>query len=270
MKKIIIAIILVLGMAGSAWGAGYHATGLTSADSRCSFAAGDSWLAWDALDFSAYADGNWFIRLVDSSGYVAEGYAGSVGTGETLGIEQVADGGFNNWIGDDPDDWGMLGLPEDGANYVTENPSGVANIISDGTKAIGISQSALTIPQYTLGHITFDMTINAHGYRRYFPCIGLSYANLTTAGAITIYGINQGDSGLYFYRLAVCNYELDNVSLKQITEPAATGIHILNGPSGSEAWAKIDSGFDYNYIVEISIIPNATLTGVTLTGVSTQ
>ena len=74
MKKLFIALLLIA-WSGVAWGAGYHGTGLTSADSRCSFAAGDSWLAWSALDFSAYGQsGKWFVRLTDSAGAIAEGY----------------------------------------------------------------------------------------------------------------------------------------------------------------------------------------------------
>ncbi len=133
MKKLLF-ILLALVFAVPAFGAGYHATGLTAADSRCSFADSYSWLEWDGLDFSAYGTGNWFIRLTDTNGLVAEGYSGSLGSGETLGGE-------------------------------------------------------------------------------------------------------------------------DEVSLKQVTEPSATAIHILDGPAGSSGWAKVETGFAYNDIVEIEIVP---------------
>ena len=65
---------------------------------------------------------------------------------------------------------------------------------------------------------------------------------------------------IYFY----------GVIVDRFTEPAATGIHILDGPGGSEAWAEIDSSFNYNDIVEIEILPAATAQGVTLNSVSIQ
>jgi len=256
MKKLIIAL-LVLGFAGVSWGAGYHATGLTAADSRCSFADGDSWLDWDALDFSAYADGNWFIRLVDSSGYVAEGYAGSVGTGEILGMEKFLDPGFDNsgaWLqAFGTGTWTIAGSK-------ASTGDAASRWLYDGVGGFTVGwlmKSGITIDSITG---TIDSS---------FITVGslTDMQSMVTSGSYTGYGVAI-DAGGNFSFIGTCSAVIDNATCKQVTEPAATAIHILNGPSGSEAWAKIDSGFDYNDVVEIEIVPNATVQGVTLTGVS--
>lgn len=253
---------------------GYHATGLTSADSRCSFAAGDSWLAWDALDFSGYAGAGWFIRLVDSSGNYAEGYSGAVGSGETLGSELQTY--WNMEAGDPPTGW--TSLSGSTLSSVADERTGGA-----GSKSLNVVYGTGSTVAYS-GHFgSTGMLIFGSVWMRNIDATSISvgmYAHESTFAPVTstswtnrtIYKI-RADNGAYYARVTGSVGEssrFDDLSMKQITEPAATAIHILDGPSGSSGWAKVDSGFDYNDVVEISIIPNATMTGVTATGVSTQ
>ncbi len=259
MKRLITIFTLgLLLIAGQVWGAGYHATGLTAADSRSSFAAGDSWLAWDALDFSAYGTGNWEVILTDSSGYRARGIAGVVGSGETLGVEIVNDNDFTG----DGSAW-HIGTPwsyDAGNNQLDATDAGGTNLCWDEAMqtlaADKLHFFSMTVSNYSSG----ETSIRIGGVSGIAAC----NANETT----TEYRHTDGNQYIYIRGAGAFNGSVDEISIKQVTEPAATAIHILDGPSGSEAWAEIDSSFDYNNIVDIQILPAATLHGVTLEGVT--
>lgn len=228
---------------------GYHATGLTPEDSRCSFAANDSWLAWDGLNFAAFADGDYFIRLVDGSGNYAEGYAGPVGGGETPGSE-ILDG----WTNDGYDTFTVDGINITEATEVGANDTKCYDTIP---ATDGLLYSFIVVFVATSGTNTQVM-------------LGAVNSFLPTNVVSLDLKINPIVSGTYYFAKQVGIYVgfrntagatswLSTPSLKQITEPAATAIHILDGPSGSAAWAEIDEGFDYNDIVEIEIVPTGIL-----------
>jgi hypothetical protein len=52
-------------------------------------------------------------------------------SGVWYGPELLTNGDFSAWTGDDPDGWAVSGT-EDAGSYVTENPAGSCQIISDG------------------------------------------------------------------------------------------------------------------------------------------
>ena len=253
MKKILWIIFMVLFLTSPALSVGVHYTGLTPADSRCSFAANDSWLAWSGLDFSAYETGNWFVRLTDSSGYVAEGYAGVVGTGETLGTEEITNGDFSSATG-----WTAQGNWTIGGGVATSTAQTNEAIYRLIASVVGgLFNIQYDLVSRTSGSIAWRWDINGPTYT--VPATYNGYRNLTSTP------VNVG-----LMALGSFSGTADNYSIKQVTEPAATGIHILNGIGGSEAWAKIQSSFNYTDVVEIEIMPAATLAGVTITGIATE
>lgn len=278
MKKLLFTILVPLftGMlAGSAWAVGYHGTGLTPADSRCSFAANYSWLAWSGLDFSAYGTGNWFVRITDGSGYVAEGYAGVLGSGGTLGGELVTNGTFDS----DTSGWSA-----ENATLTQGTKGGRVNSleVADNGSYSAATQVATTVIganclitglRYSVGNVgnnaniylwmdgSFvadrgDLRTSDQASVNTWETMNLIFTATSTTTMIGLH--SEGALSAYF----------DDISLKEITEPAATGIHILDGIGGSEAWAKRETLFDMNDIVEIEILPAATLAGVGLSGVS--
>ena len=263
MKKLRL-LILTLGLlliAGPAWGAGVHYTGLTPADSRCSFASNDSWLAWNGLDFSEFAlPGKYFVRLTDGSDLVAEGIAGVVGTGETLGSEMLLGAWTNSG-----------GAPFDTLTTTGDDiDSAIASVSSQcyqqyGSDVFMLGQSY----RYTATLAGADLTtITNIAFRDSGTGGDLSpfYTALSTAGALDAYAVLRIDSRAFWIRAVGVNFSLNHGYLKQVTEPPGTAIHILNGPGGSEAWAKIENGFEPYDIVEVEILPAATLAGVTLNG----
>ncbi len=284
MKKLITFLILgLLLIAGQVFAVGYHGTGLTPADSRSSFAAGDSWLAWDALDFSAYGTGNWEVILTDSSGNRARGIAGVVGTGETLGSELAPTSTCTD-PADDQDNTTGWSPSNATLSSVAGGYNGFALLVARNAGNPAAFKGFSTVTGRLLRiagrakqkeEATVQMAISETGD------YGISIAETTWEAPNdwntqkTLYGVVGSDTAIYTIvwvstTNATDGAYFDDISTKQVTEPAATGIHILNGPGGSEAWAEIDSSFDYNNIVEIEIVPAATAQGVTLNGVSIQ
>ena len=248
-----------MGTPAASGSVGYHATGLTPADSRSSFAAGDSWLAWDALDFSAYGTGNWEVILTDSSGYRARGIAGVVGTGEAFGGEELST-------------YTTFAPTSDYGTFTTTNED-IDSAIHDGVGYAYAKSDILTLIVGALYKDSATLTLNSGAAPWH------AFGDASGNGDEFVDTLNNGVNTNYFVRMtgvvslmrnsAVTNFSCIN-DLAQVTEPAATGIHILDGPGGSEAWAEIDLSFDYNDIVEIEILPAATAQGVTLNGVSIQ
>lgn len=277
MKKLIITFLTIalLLFAVPVLAVGYHSTGLTSIDSRCSFVDGDSWLWWDGLDFSDYASGNWEIILTDSSGNRARGIAGAVGTGEALGSELLTNPSFDvdvsGWTAVDSTLASVAGgysnncceVTRTGGTYQQVNSSTLSGFssgalyytslyIKSGSTGANVYRFKLTIG---FGEIALEGTSSSVWTR------DSAYLNgLSTVGSFWFRSYNSIAGTMLF----------DEASVKQITEPATTGIHILKGPNSTEGWAEIDSGFDYNAVTEIEIIPLATVEGCTLTGTKTE
>ena len=90
---------------------------------------------------------------------------------------------FSNWTGDDPDDWTVS--TEDGANYITDDGGGVAEIITADPGIITISQDILEV-----GRI-YAITVILSGYTS-----GSLYAGgvansptMDSAATFTFYGV---------------------------------------------------------------------------------
>jgi hypothetical protein len=204
------------------------------------------------VDWSAYAGDDagstpHMLILYDSAGKRLQGFIGASGGGEALGAELIINSDFANWTGDDPDNW--IVENEDANNYVTESPAGVANIISNNTAVLSLYQGSLVVTANKLYKVTIVVTINTLGWRGYFPIIAKSFTNFTNDGTLTFYGTNEGSTTINFYRHneGACNFELDSVSLKQITDISTNGVHLHSTKGATNRnVASIDSAFDLN------------------------
>lgn len=91
-------------------------------------------------------------------------YNGAVG-----GANLVTNGDFGAWTADDPDDFTII-TAEDANNYVSENPSGKCQIVSDTSNIQGIQQSPVVVGKWyrlsvdldtvTLGFFRIDNDAN--------------------------------------------------------------------------------------------------------------
>ena len=125
-------------------------------------------------------------------------------------------GNFTNWTGDHPDSWTLAGT-ENATNYVTENPSGQCQIVSDGSN-IGIVHSGI----FTVGRyykLRVNVPANVTGALKVGTGLsgGLFTANLTGVGFQTF--IAKADhADLRMTRVAPCDITLDDVIVEEVPE----------------------------------------------------
>jgi hypothetical protein len=150
--------------------------------------------------------------------------------GQEEGSDAVTNGDFANWTGDDPDDW-FVGN-EDANNYVTETVGGAAQVVSNDTAAVYVSQ-AISVTENTRRKLTFDITINTLGWR--FDLTDVSntadiivIANYATDGSQEFYyTVPAGCSSvrIRFWRNTdgASDFEVDNVVDVPVTLSDYTG-----------------------------------------------
>lgn len=163
---------------------------------------------------------------------------------EYHGSELFSNGDFSAWTGDDPDDWTIDGT-EDAGSYVTENPAGQCQIVSDGD-TMGILQNVTAANKLYRVVVTVK-TVTSGALYVYASSIGnvgtlvagFNHVCYTAAGA-----------GATIVRLTACNVTVDDASIKQVTAPATMqGVKVYSSRNGStQNWTGIDSGFDPNNI----------------------
>lgn len=188
------------------------------------------------VDLSTYINGKYII-LTDSAGKQAIGYSDVVGSGLTYGSELVANQTF------DDDSWWTHD-----ANWVVG--SGVI------THSSGSSGSVYKTNAGALGALylyTMDITVSAQSVRIGIGVGGYS-SFYTTSGSKTAVKTCLTDTTIRVNPNAAFVGTVDNVSAKQVTEPPATGLHIVSTKGGStQNWTSVESGFDPNNITSITI-----------------
>lgn len=228
-------------------------------------------------DLSAYAgtDGTstpYKIIILDSSAKTATAYLGSVGGGLTLGSELISNAGFETAGGGGADVF---------ANWTEHADDGA--IDDEGAIVHGGSHAAKFTcgPATKLTRIDQQQTHNAGGlYKASFYTRG----DGVNAGRYGIYSFSlpgylispksTGVSGTNYTQIdQIYNTQggtllspalwcppvsggisyFDDVSVKQITDCAATGLHIYTTRGGSTRGWTADSGFDWNDIQTINI-----------------
>jgi hypothetical protein len=205
---------------------------------------------WSSIDISQFAgidtgSTHNYIEVLDATGKLAIGYLAGVGAdvAETLGSELIT-----SW---------------DGGNFDT--------FISVGGNVTSAIVLAPVKDQYTnnpglhsmeLIKGVFNLTMNSGSVAAFFSSDYSQNWGLVN-GAQTIYKNTNATSGLYhFYGYAAMNFSCD-LSLKRVTDPPATAVHIVSSLNGTtRAWASIESGFNPNTITSWIIYSSIPMTRI--------
>lgn len=133
-----------------------------------------------------------------------------------LGSELAINGDFTSWTGDDPDSWSKA--TEDANNYVTENPAGQCQMISDGG-SMYIYQSILATDSFYL--LTIDIKAVTSGAIYITDGdVGVYVNTINTTGQKS-YIIQASHNHIFISRKSGgCDITFDDISLKQITNAA--------------------------------------------------
>lgn len=250
---------------GSSWGPTVH--GLSLAD-------GQAFIAASGVDLSPYAgvEGTstpYMITVHDSAGKTARGYIGAADAGETLGSNIITTNpGFESALTSGTDDdansdnfpnWTETNDDANGAKTLAMTDS-----VHGGTRAAKIIRGtvlatmARAIQALTTDGKLYKLSVWNHGDGTYSGRITLSNAWSTTYTGIT--GTSYAETVWYFTDPAA-NVSLtlyppgfvnayayfDDISIQEVTNGPATGVHIVSEKDGSTRnWTSIDSGFDYN------------------------
>jgi len=207
---------------------------------------------WCSLDLSAYAGTDlgstpYSILLTDGTGKTARGFIGAVGaggagpSGEGVGAELCADPGFDNAGAWNPlSGWSISG------SILTVN---TAIAYDFGCPAKSLAYTAQKL--YVLGY-NFK-TKTSGGYYVRFTATPLYPHVSGTVGSGYVYStaISSGTTGSGYMAMAAGLVgTLDDFSVKNVTDPPSTGVHIVSAYGGTtRAWANIESGFNPNAIV---------------------
>jgi len=190
------------------------------------------------------------ITLEDDDSKFAYGWIGEQDAAEALGLEEITNGAFANWTGDDPDDWVISA--EDAGNYITENPAGSAQIVSDGS-AISMTQT-LALEGGKLYKTTFDVDTVASGSIK-VEVDGWTACTYNSTGSKECYWTAAEDNITFrIMRNAACDITIDDVVTKEVTSAGIDSVHIYpERYATTTGWTSIDSGFDYNNITAVDI-----------------
>lgn len=228
-------------------------TGATSM--RGSFVDSQTWFHDAGGLVAVYAGTGNLLKLDDGAGSdYAYGFIGEVGTGETLGADLfdagagvftagtyswVAQG--NNTIANDANSLKVTYVDSVGGAYLylQDATDFTANLEVGklyklvGDAKVGAGDSVFIYIRDSSGLVTSASAItgtNFTSFEVYFV------ATETSAMYIHIYGMSAGEE-----------IWLDNLVLKEVTEPNANAVHIYKEHSlTTEGWNAIDTGIDYN------------------------
>jgi len=294
MKRLILISLILLGLASPSWAA--EKTGsVTLANTRNSFVAGTAFCWLNGVDLSSWASTDvaaphtYKVTITDSAGKKAIGYIGAVGTGETTNNVYTSDfsAGVDGWAVDGGviagnidaiggrDDNLRLTCGTAGYNDIYRTIALTAGRYYRGTLDYYILSGNNVITRIAMMGSSWQGA-NAYfsGTDAWLPAARQFIAIASTFNS-HIYAADAGDN----YTTAANGdiFYIRNVIISWVTEPAATGVHIISTEGGTTRnWTSIDGSFNYNdasgytYTVNsiFSSVQGATLTGVTLGNVT--
>jgi len=153
----------------------------------------------------------------------------------TEGADLVTNGNFANWTGDNPNNWVVPA--EDANNYVTQNPAGECQIMSNGG-SIYISQAVFTIGTWYA--VRLDCTARVSGALRVID--GSGNSAISSVGSVASYvgTFRATHANLIVNRVAACNVTIDNVTAKALTlNTLFSSVEI--GTANTDVQAEIDT-----------------------------
>jgi hypothetical protein len=212
---------------------------------------------WSDVSLAVYAGTDagstpYQILLTDAAGKTARGFIGAVGEGAVGEGTLVGDAGsvFTDWTGAVPTGWAQAGTPGEN-NYTEENPADQMHIVSTGA-FIGIDkEAALTLN--ALYKNTVDIS-SITGTLAMGSSLITSQVYYTTTGNGKVLYVTATGTTAEMKRQGAVNATIDNWKLERVTDPPATGVHIVKTFNGTERdWASKEDGFNPNTITTVSI-----------------
>ncbi len=189
---------------------------------------------FDGANVAAYADGQHFLVLQDSSGRTAGGYLKAAGGGEDLAGELIADPTF-----DVPGSWAMDGEWVVGGGVATATAASIRYVYTGPlvTSTGMLLKAVWELASRTAGEANVS-----------FATAALQGASQTVPATYTDYATAVVDNGFYGLRgTNAFSGTATSLSLKQATGPSNTGATIVSTKGGTTYnWTWITPGFDPN------------------------
>jgi hypothetical protein len=205
---------------------------VSSANLKISIAPGNAFADLAGVDLSPFVGRVARLTLTDTDGKKLIGWIKEAGTGETLGAELIAataDRDFSS----DTGWWSKYAGVSITAGVARFSASfgwlWRAGILVDG----GLYKTIYTLSGYSSG--TFQFWAHSKG--------GPGHS---ANGTYTDYGWAFGGTGAYWgASVGSITVDMDNVSMKQVLTPSATGARIVSTPGGSTySWESEAAGFN--------------------------
>ena len=256
MKKLFIALIILLFSVSFVHAVTIASGSVTRANSRLSLVDGTAFVDFSAAGtLTAYLGQK--LTITDSAGKKAIGYIKAQGTDETLGDELVNNGGFdsNTYF------WDSRASAQ--ISSVAGGESGNCLQIAENGEANPFSTSGTTVGVGKLYKFNYSVKQGTSStYRGYItgasyvpivpsPTDRTSTSSWVAQGPFYLTAIADGVPAIVMRTIAAegsgLTHLFDNVTMKQVLTPSATGVTITSSPNGSTYnWASIESGFNYN------------------------
>jgi len=210
----------------------------------------DSSQTWTGYTSIAGQPKQFKILAVDTTGKVATGWIGMLGTGETY-IELLSDNGFDN-----SNSWSK------GTGWSVSEGIGIAI-----TSSSGIVQN-VTLNSGVLTKYSFDLvsrTAGGCGPRYYAYDISGGYiTGFTTTGTKTAYRTSSGNNTAIGIDAIGFSGTIDNFSVKQVLTPTTNGVWIHpSKTSATTGWESMQTGFNANSIASYETISTSVVPGKT-------
>lgn len=256
MKKLFIALIILLFSVSFVHAVTIASGSVTRANSRLSLVDGTAFVDFSAADVLTDYIGKRIV-ITDSAGKKAVGYIKAAGTGETLGDELATNGGFDSdttgWsIGNSALLASVAGGESGNCLQITEN--GAASPYA--SKGMSVVQGALYKSNYSVKQgtsSTYRGYITGTSIYETYPLIVDRTSTSEWVAQGPWYRVPIGTGTAWFILLNMAaqgsglTHLFDSATFKQVLTPSATGVTITSTPNGTTYnWTSIESGFNYN------------------------
>ncbi|HEY0089664.1 MAG TPA: hypothetical protein VGB37_12525, partial [Candidatus Lokiarchaeia archaeon] len=190
------------------------------------------------------------LKLIDNNGKKAQGWINGVGAGETLESEILLNPNFVNIDNWNPQNCNIASIAGgQSGNCLEITPIGGAN--QPVYQNLNITKDAL---YYLSGYVKSGTS----GDEQFIFLLHYN-ADIALVETSTVSWVQHSKHGVasatnnYFYcqknTTTLATMLFDEVSLKRVTDPPATGIHIVSMQKGlTRKWSYIETGFDPNNI----------------------
>lgn len=220
-------------------------------------------------DYSGYAGTDagstpYLLELGDSAGAVAYAWIGAAGAGETLGTEIVTNG--NMETGDPPTGWVGFQSTLTKASVERTGGAGTYSVAISRDTANSACEQSVTLTIGNLykfyawakkndGGTTFASVVWASSYGERMAGILPVNLNNTWVNIVQTFTSTAASAkALYNVAGSTTGGNLDDVSLKQLTDVPATGLHLMSGNNGTTRnMGYVETGFNPNTVTRLRI-----------------